>query len=121
MVRCRATIQMFGTYELTDKLIDEIHKYFEVSTYYDVTKKNMEIGFMSHGTGQKVKQMIKSFLVSHQQIFYFDMIYNSDTNFVPDRFVAWRDGKQKSYSGHVSFIEDDWDTIKLSNLGLEDE
>ena len=121
MVRCSAIIQMFGTYELTDKLIDEINEYFEVSAFHDVTKKNMEIRFMSHGTGQKVKQMIKSFLVSHQQIFYFDMIYIVDTKFVPDRFVAWRDGKQQSYSGHVSFIEDDWYTVKLSDLGMEDK
>lgn len=121
MIRCRATIQMFGTYELTDKLIDEIKKYFEPLTCSDITKKNMEIEFMSHGTGQKVKQMIKSFLVSHQQIFYFDMIYISDLKFVPDRFVAWRDGRQRSYSGCVNFVEDDWDTVKLSDLGMEEK
>ena len=120
MTKYKASIQLCEGYKPTQEFLDEISRFF-LSTTINSTDENIDIEFVMHEPPQYMKRYVKEFIKNHPQIYYFDMVYIRSTAFVPDRWVVWKDGRQQGYSGRVTFVEDSWDTVKLSDLGMEDK
>ena len=101
-------LQMFGTYEVEDQIISGAahHLGFSKNDIEDIDTHCANIMFTSTLPPTKVKEHVRAFLASNHPVHYVDVIYRFEYAMVPDRFVVWRDGSCKDYTGYVDFRED---------------
>ena len=108
--RMQITVQMFGTYELKDSVINELSD--NVLSQHYATDQYVHLGYVLgsySGDIDGLKSDLHSFLVRHREIYYIDVMYLQDDirSFAPQRFVIWRDGRERDYHTRISFEEVD--------------
>ena len=101
-------IQMHGTYEVEDKIMESASHFFGFSKR-DVEEQethSASVMFVSDVTPTEMRERVAKFLVANQAVHYVDVIYRFEFAMVPDRFVRWRDGRIQEYTGYINFRED---------------
>ena len=105
-MRYKIGVQMFGTYEMTSALFDELDSVFRIrSVFSDSDLHGAEFLLETDEPLDSMKQKVKSFLIKHREIYYFDVVYLADNAVVPDRWVAHRNGMEIEFKGSVTFTE----------------
>ena len=101
-------LQMFGTYEIEDRILEEAARQlgFNRNDIEEIDTHCASIMFVSTVKPTEMRDRIGSLLVNNQPIYYADVMYRFEQAMVPDRFVRWRDGRYKEFTGSITWIED---------------
>ena len=101
-------IQMHGTYEVEDKILESAAHFFGFAKK-DIDEMDAHsacVMFVSDLPPTEMRDRVAKFLVGNHAVYYVDVIYRFEFAMVPDRFVRWRDGRTQEYTGYISFKED---------------
>lgn len=102
-------VQMFGGYEMTERLVDEIANALgfsrnDVDEYE--TYKVVAI-FQSDVNTDEMQTAVAKLLESKGTIAYIDMLYRRSDAMLPVRITFWQSGRVQTYKTHVIFDEEE--------------
>ena len=101
-------IQMGGTYEVENKIMESAASIIGFSKA-DIEEQETHCVSVIHCNEIKpsdMKDRVRKFLVANPAVHYVDVMYRFEYAMVPYRFVIWSDGRERDYTGFVSFRED---------------
>lgn len=100
--------QMAGTYEPDNALMESAAHYigFTKKDIEEVEPHSMTVMFSSSVRPWDMRYHVRLFLMNNPTVHYVDTIYRFEYAMIPDRFVIWKDGSTKEYTGKIHFEED---------------
>ena len=105
----RIEVQMLSEQTVSRKLVDMIQEKFlidEITDFEDEPEYSYFITFVTRMTHTELAEHAKLTMRDIPGIYYMDIEYIYEGNFVPDRVVIWSDGKEVHYTGHIVYTED---------------
>ena len=101
-------IQMKGTYEVTDAVLETASHLlgFSKGDIEDKEVHYLTVTFNTDIVPSTMRDYVRSLLTAIPEIYFIDTIYRFDYEMTPDRFVIWWDGRTQEYTGKIHFTED---------------
>ena len=108
MIYYNVEIQMSGTNETSQHLVEQIASYLgaPVTAIDELETYRAVIFFQSPVVPSEIFQRVRKILDMYRMtLHYIDIIYRYENQMTPYRKCIWSDGTEKEYDGHVEFVE----------------
>ena len=99
------SIWMDESSEMTGEILESASRIigFGKPDIDDARENCLTATFSSNVKPTDMRSRAKSLLAEFPDINFVDVIYRFEYEMVPDRFVAWFDGKMTEFTGHITF------------------